>query len=315
MKSTVFLFSILMLLLSTAYSGEILIGTGSKSGVYFQAGRAICRIINRNSKETTCKVLETAGSVSNLANVHGGSIEIGIAQSDMQHYAYNKTGPFKFVDISFSDIRSLFSLYAEPFTLVVRRDAGIQELDDLIGKRVNIGNPGSGQRATMKIVMAAKGWDKDDFQLVTELPASQQTLALCHNRVQAMVYTVGHPNPSVAKAVRLCNAAIAEVSTPEIDNLIAKNPYYVYSSVPGGIYKGIDRPVKTFGVLATVISSADTDEQLVYDIVKNLFENFDAFKRMHRVFHDLEPEEMIRNGLSAPLHKGAVRYYRERGWM
>lgn len=315
MKSTAFFFSMLMLLQSTAYSEELLIGTGSKSGVYFQVGRAICRIVNRNSKEINCKILETAGSVANLTNVQGGSIEIGIAQSDMQHYAYNKSGPFEFVGISFSDVRSLFSLYAEPFTLVVRRDAGIQGLDDLRGKRVNIGNPGSGQRATMKIVMDAKGWGKDDFQLISELPASQQPLALCHNRVQAMVYTVGHPNPSVAKAIKLCNAAIAEVSTPEIDNLIAKNPYYVYSSVPGGIYKGIDRPVKTFGVLATVISSAEADEELVYQIVKNLFENFDAFKRMHRVFHDLEPEKMISNGLSAPLHKGAVRYYRERGWM
>ena len=208
-----------------------------------------------------------------------------------------------------------FPLYTEPFTLAVRRDSGVRALDDLKGRRVNIGNPGSGQRATMEVVMEAKGWSKGDFQLVTELPATQQSLALCHNRVQAMIYTVGHPNPSVAKAVKLCRAVIAEVAGPDIEKLVSATPYYTLALIPGGLYEGVDEPERTFGVLATVVSSVDVDEELVYQVVKTLFENMDRFRAMHRVFQSLDPRGMIKQGLSAPLHKGAERYYREKGWM
>lgn len=306
---------LLPLVATPAQAEDILIGTGSKSGVYFQVGRAICRLVNRHMEQTSCRALETAGSVSNLANVGGGSLEIGIVQSDIQHHAVNQTGPYQFVDIPRGNLRSLFSLYIEPFTLVARRDAAIGSLNDLPGKRVNIGNIGSGQRATMELVMRAKGWDTDVFQLATELPATQQSLALCHNRVQAMVYTVGHPNRSVAQAIDLCNAGIVEVAGGVIDDLVRQHPYYVYTEIPAGTYPGMSQPVKTFGSLATVVSSADNDPDLVYGIVKTVFENFDRFKRMHKVFAGLKPERMIKDGLAAPLHEGALRYYRERGWM
>ena len=297
------------------HSADVIIGTGSKSGVYFQAGRALCRLINRNLKGTSCTARETAGSVSNLINVQGGALELGLVQSDLQFHATHKSGPFEFVDTPYDSLRSVFSLYTEPFTLVTRRDAKIESLDDLRGKRVNIGNPGSGQRATMEVVMAAKGWGKGDFQLITELPASQQSLALCHNRVQAMVYTVGHPNFSVAKALSLCQANITEVGGADIDRLVSETPYYARTVIPTGVYPGILKPVQTFGVLATLVSSSDVEEEQVYNIVKALFENLDYFRRTHVVFQDLDPQKMIRDGLSAPLHEGARRYYRERGWL
>lgn len=259
--------------------------------------------------------LETAGSVSNLANVEGGSLEIGIVQSDIHHHAIHRTGPFQFVDTPRDNLRSLFSLYTEPFNLVARTDSGIRRLDDLQGKRVNIGNAGSGQRATMEVVMRAKGWSGNDFQLATELTASQQSMALCHNRVQAMVYMVGHPNNSIAKAIKLCNAKLADVDGAAIDRLVSQNPFYAYTQIPAGTYPGMNQGVNTFGTLATVVSSADVDEQLVYDIVKTLFENLDRFKRMHKAFDNLEPKSMISSGLAASLHKGAERYYRERGWI
>jgi TRAP transporter TAXI family solute receptor len=296
-------------------AGEILVGTGSKSGVYFQVGRSICRLVNRNMAQTSCTPLETAGSVSNLANVEGGSLEIGIVQSDIQHHAMHRSGSYRFVDTPHDNLRSLFSLYTEPFNLIARSDAGISNLDDLKGRRINIGNMGSGQRATMEVVMRAKGWSTDDFQLASELPASQQSMALCHNRVQAMVYIAGHPNRSISKAIKLCKAILVDVAGAEIEELVSENPYYAHTWVPAGTYPGVEKPVKTFGTLATVISSSDVDEELVYGIVKTVFENFERFKRMHKAFHELQPEKMIRRGLAAPLHKGAERYYRERGWM
>lgn len=306
---------LLPLLFVPVQADEILIGTGSKSGVYFQVGRSICRLLTRNRENVSCEPLATAGSVSNLANVENGSLEVGIVQSDIQHHAINRSGPYRFVDTPHDNLRALFSLYVEPFNLVVRRDAGISSLDDLKGRRINIGNSGSGHRATMEVVMQAKGWSNDDFQLVTELPASEQTMALCHKQVQAMVYTVGHPNRSVAHAIELCDAKLVEVSGVEIDQLVSEHPFYAYTSIPVGVYPGVDEPVKTFGTLATVVSSSDIDDALVYTLVKTIFENIDRFKRMHTAFHNLDPQAMVNNGLAAPLHAGAERYYRERGWI
>ncbi len=299
--------------LSTTQAQEVVVGTGSKSGVYYPVGRAICRLADRAG--VGCEAIETAGSLFNLSNVHGGAIEFGIAQSDWQFHAVNGSGPLAFADGKFENLRAVFSLHGEPFTLVARRDAGIQRFDDLQGRRVNIGNPGSGQRATMEVVMAAKGWTKKDFLLAEELPAAQQSLALCHDRVQAMIYTVGHPNDSVGKAANVCDAVIVEVRDPEIDQLVADNPYYAYTTVPGGMYRGNPQPVTTFGVKATLVTSADVDADVVYALVRGVFENFEQFRKMHPALGDLQPERMVSEGLSAPLHDGAVRYFRERGWL
>ncbi len=292
---------------------ELLIGTGSRDGVYYYAGKALCRIINSNVDGVSCTVLSTDGSLYNLNNVRDGGLDMGIAQSDWQYHAVNGTGPTRFMDVSFDNLRALFSLHAEPFTLVVRRDAGISGFEDIVGHRINIGNPGSGQRGTMEMVMKAMQWSKGDFQLVEELNASEQSMALCNNRIQAMVYTVGHPNESVAKAVRLCNAAITRVDGPIIDKLVAENPYYAYTDIPAGVYPGMMEPVRTFGVTATVVTSANLSAETAYRIVSALFENLAQFRKLHPAFHHLQPRHMVRDGLSAELHEGALKYYREKG--
>lgn len=292
---------------------QILIGTGSKDGVYYYAGKALCRIINTKVEGVSCEVVSTPGSLYNLSNVRDGGLDMGVVQSDWQYHAVQGTGPVKFMDGTFQNLRALFSLHAEPFTLVVRRDAGITRLEEVVGHRINIGNPGSGQRATMKVVMRAMNWTHQDFQLVSELNASEQSLALCNNRVHAMVYTVGHPNASVSKATKLCNAAIAVVDGPAIDKLVVENPYYSYTEIPGNLYAGVPDPVRTFGVTATLVTSADLAEVTVYQIVRALFENLDSFRKMHPAFHVLQPGKMVRDGISADLHDGAKRYYREKG--
>ena len=161
--------------------------------------------------------------------------------------------------------------------------------------------------------MEAKGWDLSIFSLANDLPAAQQSLALCHDRVQAMVYTVGHPNPSVAQATGLCDAVIGEVKGPEIDRLVNDNPFYAYTQVPGGLYPGNPEAVTTFGVKATVVASSDLDSDLVYAITKTVFDNLDTLRRAHPAFAYLTKEEMVKDGLSAPLHEGARRYYLEQG--
>ena len=299
---------------TTAAADSLIIGTGSTSGVYYQVGRAICHLIERRRTMpgTRCRAVPTAGSIFNLQNLRAGRLQLGVVQSDWQYHAVEGSGPFV-EDGPDAKLRAVFSVHGEPFTLVARRDSGIRRLQDLPGKRVNIGNPGSGQRATMEVVMAAMGWDKRTFSLADELPASQQSLALCHDRVQAMVYTVGHPNASVAQALGICKASIVEVSGPEIDRLVAENPYYAKTEVSPDIYTGNPAAVRTFGVKATVLASADVDTEMIYAVVKTVFDNFETFKGMHPAFGSLTPEQMITDGLSAPLHFGARRYFVQQG--
>ncbi|MEX5727164.1 TRAP transporter TAXI family solute receptor [Rhodovulum iodosum] len=294
----------------------ITIGTGGVTGVYYPTGGAICRLVNKGRKDhgIRCSVESTGGSVYNLNTIRAGELEFGVAQSDWQFHAYNGSSRFE-EDGAFEGLRAVFSVHPEPFTVVARADAGISEFDELEGKRVNIGNPGSGQRGTMEVVMEAKGWTMDDFELATELKAAEQSAALCDNQIDAMVYTVGHPSGSIQEATTSCESVVVSVNGPAIDELIAEHPYYRKATIPGGMYRGTDEDVSTFGVGATFVTSTDVSEEAVYQVVKAVFDNFDDFTNLHPAFANLKPEEMIKDGLSAPLHDGAAKYYREMGWI
>ena len=298
-----------------ARAADIVIGTGSPNGIYFKVGRSLCRLIENADIGLSCAPLPTEGSQFNVSNLRAGAIELGVVQSDVHFQAYRKSGRFEFVDESYEHLRSLFSLHSEAFTVVARQDAGIQSFDGLKGKRVNIGNPGSGQRATMDAVMAAKGWSADDFLVVQELTAAEHVLALCHDRVQALVYTVGHPSASIEKAVGLCGGRMLDVAGAEIEGLLEANPFYVRTRIPRGLYAASPDAVDTFGVKATLLSTTDVDAETIYRIVKAVFDDLDALRSFHPSFEPLEAEGMITEGLTAPLHEGAKRYFQERGMM
>lgn len=292
---------------------ELVIGTGKAYGTQHSVGRALCRLVNIHAQGFACKALPTTGSEFNLSNVTGGALDFGLVPSDLQHYAVSGTGPFAFTDIPFDNLRSLFSVPGEAFTIVARRDVGIVGLDDLRGKRVNIGNRGSRQRAMMDAVMAAMDWTTGDFQLAEELPADQQSLALCHGRVHAIVYSVAHPDSTVDKVVEICDAVLVNVTGEEIEKLIAQHPFYTPVVIPGRTYPGIPNDISTFGVAATVISSSDISPQTAYAVVATVFENMGRLKKLHPSLRTLDPGGMARDGLSAPLHDGALRYYEEKG--
>ncbi len=292
----------------------VTIGTGGVTGVYYPTGGAICRLVNKGKKEhgIRCSVESTGGSVYNLNAIASGELDMGVAQSDWQYHAYNGTAKFAEQGPN-KDLRAVFSVHPEPFTVVARTDSGIKNFTDLKGKRVNIGNPGSGQRGTMEVVMEKMGWTKDDFKLASELKAAEQSAALCDNKVDAIVYVVGHPNGSIKEATTSCDSVVVNVTGPKIDELIAANPYYRTATIPAGMYRGTDEDVKTFGVGATFVTSAKVPENVIYNVVKAVFENFDDFKKLHPAFANLKKEEMIKDGLSAPLHDGAIKYYKEAG--
>ncbi|MDI5934463.1 TAXI family TRAP transporter solute-binding subunit [Halomonas kalidii] len=293
----------------------ITIGTGGQTGVYYVVGQSVCRLVNRGSDDhgIRCNAPSTGGSVANINGIKSGELDMGVAQSDVQYQAYNGTGNFE--GEPYEDLRAVFKIHGEPLTVLARADSGIESLGDLEGKRVNIGNPGSGQRNTMEVVMGAMGWDKSSFSRAEELEAAEQAAALSDNNIDAMVYVVGHPNGSIQEATTTVDSRLVPIEGEEIDALIEEYPYYSKAVIPGGLYEGNDEDVNTFGVSATLVSSASVDEDVVYEAVKTVFENFDRFKRLHPAFENLNEEEMISQGLSAPLHDGAKRYYVERGWM
>ena len=294
----------------------VTIGTGGVTGVYYPTGGSICRLVNKGKKEhgVRCSVESTGGSVYNINTIRAGELDMGVAQSDWQYHAYNGTAKFKDKG-AFKELRSIFSIHGEPFTVVARADSGIKTFADLKGKRVNIGNPGSGSRGTMEVAMKAEGWDKSVFKVAGELKASEQAKALCDNKIDAMIYVVGHPSGAIKEATTTCDSVIVDVSDSKIAKLVEATPYYKFTDVPGGMYKGNPDAVKTFGVAATFVTSSKVSEKVIYAVVKSVFENFESFKKLHPAFANLKKSEMIKDGNSAPLHAGAIKYYKEAGLM
>lgn len=297
---------------ATAQQQFVTIGTGGVTGVYYPTGGAICRLVNQDRQEhgIRCSAESTGGSVFNLNTIRQGELDMGVVQSDWQYHAYH--GSDQFEDAGpHEELRALFSLHPEPLTLVVRPDSGIESLEDVLGKRVNIGNPGSGQRATVDLMFEWLEWSHDDLALASEVPSREQAQALCDDRVEAFFFTVGHPSGSIQEPIATCDARIIPVEHERIDELVDEFPYYFHATIPGDMYPGHDEDIGTWGVGATFVSSTNTSPDVVYEVVKAVFENFETFKGLHPAFAPLEKETMVTDGLSAPLHEGARRYYEE----
>jgi len=301
--------------LRAAENTFINVGTAGVTGVYFPAGGAICRLVNKRVAEhgIRCAVEQTGGSVANINRLRSGTLDFALVQSDWQYYAYKgessmrDAGPFK-------ELRSVFSVHVEPFTVVVRADAQIRKFADLKGKRVNIGNPGSGQRGTMELTMRALGWTSADFSEVFELTTDEQSQALCDDRIDAMIVVAGFPSGSVKEATTLCDAVLVDIESGVTDALVRANVFYSKAHIPAGIFPGTDHDIRTFGTLATLVTSNRVSDEVVYQVVKSIFQNLEEFKKQHPAFRVLESGRMIKDGLTAPFHLGAVRYYKEQGW-
>ncbi len=297
---------------SMATTKYVSIGTGAITGVYYPAGGAICRLLNRGRKEhgIRCSVESTGGSVSNLNAIRNGAIDFGIVQSDWQYAAYNGTGFFA-DQKPFKELRSVFSLYTETFTIAVLEKSEIKKLDDILGKRINFGPQGSGMYATMEVLMAAKNWTKQNFSTVTYLQPSEQPKALCDGKIDVMVYASGNPNGVLQEATQACKVRIIAIDHETIEKLVSMNAFYVKATIPGGMYAGNPGNIETFGVKASLVTSEKANPDVVYNVTKAAFENFDNFKTLHPVFSSLKKEEMVKEGNSAPIHSGAMKYLKE----
>ena len=310
---------------SIAKSAEFFsIGTGGPTGVYFQVGNAVCKMVatiqsadhgrkKGTDKAYRCSAPSTGGSTYNIGQIMQGELQFGVAQSDWQYHAYNGTRPDKVKP--YDKLRAVFSAHPEPFQIIARKGSRIKDWNSLKGKKVNIGNPGSGQRGTFEVLMEAHGVDTGYFGSTSELTSSEQSGALCDKKIDAFGYTVGVPNAGVAQSTDGCGASIINLDTDAVKKLVADNPFYAFATIPKGTYKTSKKDVTTFGVMASFVTSADVSDDLVYAVTKAVFENLETFKKQHPAFANLDPKKMIKDGLSAPLHPGAIKYYKEKGLM
>ncbi|MCH2095275.1 MAG: TAXI family TRAP transporter solute-binding subunit [Rhodobacteraceae bacterium] len=294
----------------------ITIGTGGVTGVYYPTGGAICRLVNKDRKEhgVRCSVESTGGSVYNTRTIREGELDFGVVQSDVQSAALEGVRAFE-NDEPYGDLRAVFSVHPEPMHVMVRADAGISSVMDMKGKRVNIGNPGSGTRVLAGVLMDAAGVSPSDFALAAELKSSEQSAALCDGKLDAAIWAAGLPNGSSMEATSTCDISILDLSTSGTDKVLAENSAYAAATIPGGLYPGNDADIASWGPKATFVTDASTPDEVVYVLVKAVFENFDDFKKLHPAFGRLTKEQMVKDGLSAPLHPGAAKYYKEAGLM
>jgi len=308
--------SLLTLRPAVAEEHFITIGTGGVTGVYYAVGGSICRLMNKERKTTgiRCSTESTGGSVFNVNAIASGELDFGMTQSDVQYNAFKGEAQFKDSG-AIKNLRSVFSVHAEPFTVLARPDAKVGRFEDFKGKRFNIGNPGSGTQASLEELLKQMQWTNGDFSLASELKPDEQGAALCDNKIDGFIFPVGHPAAAIQDPTTACAAKLIPLTGPAIDQLVKAHPYYSYATIPGGMYANNPSPVQTYGVRATLVTSANTPDDVVYDLVKAVFENFDDFKKLHPAFAHLDPKERVKVGLTAPMHPGAMKYFKEKGWL
>lgn len=305
--------SLLGILSTPVFSSQfITIGTGGVTGTYYPTGGAICRFVNQYKKESKirCSVESTDGSLYNLNTLKNGELDFGIVQSDIVYQASKGEGAFK--DAKFPKLRSVMAIYPELLTLVTKKDANINKLLDIKDKRINLGNSGSGNETTALALFEASGIDKNDLKQIGTYSASETPDALKNNKIDGYFYMVGHPTANIKDAANSTDIKIIPIDNNILENLIDKYPYFTKGHIQAGTYRGQENDIPTFGVKAVLVTNENVNEHTVYLLVKAILENFDEFKKLHPAYENLTKESLL-NGLSAPLHDGAKKYFEEVG--
>ena len=308
-------FLIVGLIPFSANALDILLGTGETGTFSHFTGRTICRMINKYSDDLTCETVPASDEVDTITNLQGGALDIGLIDSRLLHDAINKTGYFKFLDINYDNLRTLVPLYDIPVTLVVRRDAKINSLEALKGKRINAGAPRSLEHLAVDTIMKVKNWSKDDFRLIQELPASQSqdTMAFCYGTVEAMVHIGVHPDTSLLQLLNRCNASLANMDDNDIEKLISGHPALFKTHITADTYPSHPKGVATFGTRMTLVASEALDEQTVYQIIDVIYNNQKRLRGAHPTLSSFTVRAAQHKDAGIHPHPGAVRFFSEHG--
>jgi uncharacterized protein len=292
------------------------IATGGPGGVYHPVGNAICRMFNLAEEHSTarCVTRLSEGSVANVRHVRRGEAALGLSQSDVAYAAHRGEGPFTAAGPD-TELRTVIALHPEALAVIARADAGIRRIEDLRGKRISVGRSGVASVVAPDDLLAAYGWTTSDFARSLSLGLAEQNRALCDKSVDAIMFQAAQPSGFIQEATIGCPARLLRLEGPAIDRLLAAHPYYVASVIPGGMYDGNPDDVPTFGTRVMLVASSRESEDLVYAVVKAVFENFADFRRLHPAFFTLKSSDLVPGGDVTPIHPGAAKYYRDAGFI
>ncbi|MBE2985583.1 TAXI family TRAP transporter solute-binding subunit [Campylobacter sp. RM12920] len=299
-----------LLLASTLGAKEFVsIGTGGMTGTYYPIGGAICRLVNKDPN-IKCSVQSTGGSVYNVNNVLKKELTFGFVQSDVVYDKFNGTG--KFEKMGDQRLRSVVSIYPELLALVVTKDSGIKSIEDLAGKKYNVGNPGSGNEVTTLAVFKAKKFDVAKLGYRGVLTVQECPYALKDKKIDGYSFMVGHPTANITDAANSMPIDILDITGEDVDKMIADYPYFAKGVIPNGSYEGINRDVNSIGVKAVLVADESASNEAVRAVVKSILDNFDEYKTLHPALKSVTKESLIQ-GLSAPLHPAAEAVFKEAG--
>jgi hypothetical protein len=295
-----------------AQQAFVSVGSGASMGVYYKVAKAICAIVNRDvpSSVVRCSPEATPGSIYNLQRLATGELDLAIVQSDLQNEAFVGEAPPNGVPMP--ELRSVLSLHGELLTVVAPERAGITGVADFTGKRVNVGPLGSGTRATWNLLSDSMGWTGTSGPRASGLRLDSTTSSLCDGGLDANVMLVGHPSGFVRQQLEACPSRLVPLEGADIDRYLAAHPSVHRGVIDGSLYGG--RPdTPTIGVTATLVTTAAADPRVIYAIVKAILDDLQGFKAMDPALAALDPSDMARKGLTAPMHPGAAKALQEAG--
>lgn len=297
-----------------AEPGLKFVSVGTSQSLYYDIGRALCSVVERARKEhgIRCSVESTPGSVYNLEHLVPWDLDFALVQSDAHHVAYAGEGDWQ--GRPFTRLRSVMSLYPEVLTLMAPEDSTIRSIDDLKGKRVNIGPRGSGTRATWDNLQTELKWTQEDLKRAVEIRPDRAGESLCSGKLDANLLMVGHPSPIVKADLARCRLWFVPIQGPGVERLVAERPYYAADDIRASVY-GLSNDVPTFGARATLVTTAEMPEPVVYALTKALLDDLDALRAAHPILAFLDPAKMASDALTAPLHAGAARAFQEHGFI
>lgn len=288
---------------------QLIIGTGSMSGVYYPIGGAIATIINEKVQGVSATIQSTAGGVENLRLLKQKEIDVGMVGTSTAFYAYDGIEVFK--DEKIDTIRGLAVLYPQPVQIVVAKDSPVQSFHDLVGKKVGVGPPASGDEAVFRELMSVAGYTYDDFE-PQYISFSEQSSAFKDRQLDAMTFTAGVPTSGILDVASVKDVRLIPLDGELRENLLKKFPYYTKGIIPKGTYPGQDTDVETIIMPAYLVCSSDLSDEHVYAMLSALYENLDELAKAHAQGKNITLEGALQ-GSSIPLHPGAEKFYREKG--
>ena len=288
---------------------QLSIATGGTGGVYYPMGGGLAEVINNHVEGYSATAEVTGASVENMGLIATGDADLAIALADTVQQAYSGTGRFDGQQLPM--VRAIGSLYANMVQIVTTADSGIANIEDMKGKRISVGAPGSGTEVNAQAILEANGMSFDDFT-AERLNFNETADALANGDIDAGFWSVGSPTSSILNLATTNDIRMVALTDEQIANADAADPVFSPLTLPGGTYQGVDEDVATIGVPNVLVVSSEMDEETVYQITKAMYENIADMQAVHPAANETTIEFSMA-ATPVPLHAGALRYYEEAG--